>query len=559
MADAPNQESKIKNIKEAEKERAKARGIRTMAEDISMLSGGGIKKETPKKRREFTTPNFLRRILTKEETPKEKLEKPPEPPKIEIKEKREEIIPSKEVEKEKIELAKLKEKKEAAKKEKEEGKLRIEMETRKALEAKIEEEERRRKEGKLVKAPNFFQKLFLRGKEVEEKVKEKEEERGETEEAKIETKMAAAKLKEEIQKKKELERLEKREEIRRTIEERLKKEEEERKNKEEERQQILKEREERGRFKIREPEEEIRKVELRKKIERKLKIPPPPEPILPEKPRGLASPLPGIFISILLLASMAGLLIFLKNYQLKPSLPPSPTLPKAQIASLPLPPSTPTHKECQGLKCIVVEGEGPDLCKTNENCKPVLPPIAIDISEEIPLSNLSSDIFIPLLDKKFQKEYPPGTFIEIVPKYKGKLLTISQLFQALDLHPPKDVKDNLETYTLYLYSQKELFVQQRRNRLGIAFRIKEGKIGIVRTAMNQWEKVLPDDFYKVHTLWKRGQKASPNFLDNSYKGIHIRYTNFPVPDLSIDWAIKKDILILTTSRESMWRTIDIIK
>ena len=161
--------------------------------------------------------------------------------------------------------------------------------------------------------------------------------------------------------------------------------------------------------------------------------------------------------------------------------------------------------------------------------------------------------------KKFQKEYPPGTFIEIVPKYKGKLLTISQLFQALDLHPPKDVKDNLETYTLYLYSQKELFVQQRRNRLGIAFRIKEGKIGIVRTAMSQWEKVLPGDFYKVHTLWKRGQKASPNFLDNSYKGIHIRYTNFPVPDLSIDWAIKKDILILTTSRESMWRTIDIIK
>ena len=553
----PNQESEIKNIKKSKEERAKAKGIRTMAEDISMLGGKGIKKETPSKKRELVTPNFLRRILAREKPPKEKPEKVPIPPKTE--EKKEEIVAPKETE-EKIELSELKKKEEAIRKAKEEEKLRAQIETRKALEAKIEEEEKEREKGKLIGAPNFFQRLFLRRKETEEKLKEKEEKK-KTEEAKIETKMAEAKLKEETQKTKELAELKKKEEIRIMTGERIKREEEERRKREEERQRILKEREEKRRFKFvkPEPEKEAKRAELREKIEKKLKIPPPPEPILPEKPRGFTSPLPGIFISVLLLASIAGVIIFLKNYQLKPSLPPYPSLPEVQVASLPSPPSAPTHKECQGLKCIVVEGEGPDLCKSDENCKPVLPPIAIDISEEIPLTNLSSDVFIPLLDKKFQKEYPPGTFIEIIPKYKGKLLTISQLFQALDLHPPKDVKENLETYTLYLYSQKELFVQQRRNRLGIAFRIKSGKIGIVRTAMSQWEKVLPDDFYKVHTLWKRGPKASPNFLDNYYKSIRIRYTNFPVPDLSIDWAIKKDILILTTSRESMWKTIDIIK
>ena len=95
--------------------------------------------------------------------------------------------------------------------------------------------------------------------------------------------------------------------------------------------------------------------------------------------------------------------------------------------------------------------------------------------------------------------------------------------------------------------------------MGIAFKIKEGKTGVVRVAMAEWEKVLPDDFLKVHTLWQRGEKASSDFLNNTYAGIPIRYTNFPVPDLSIDWAIKNDILLITTSRESMWRTIDVLK
>jgi hypothetical protein len=80
--------------------------------------------------------------------------------------------------------------------------------------------------------------------------------------------------------------------------------------------------------------------------------------------------------------------------------------------------------------------------------------------------------------------------------------------------------------------------------------------------MSQWEKVLPDDFLKVHTLWKRGKKASPEFLDCldlRYSDVPIRYTNFPVPDLSIDWAIYDNVLLITTSRESMWQSIDVLK
>lgn len=453
MEPAPEQkpdEKEIEKIVEIEEKRKREAGIRTMAEDISLLTGK--KKREVSKRRGFkVTPDFLKQVLMKR------------------REGREEEIEKKE---EKIEkLAKLKEEKE---KEKEEVKIKKEEEIKRAIEERI----KKREEGK---------------------------EAGERERQRILREMEAKKI----------------------LMERRKKEEEER--------------------------------EKRKKIERKFKIPPPPEAFLPEEPKVKVSVLPGIFIFFLLLGGFFGLFFILKNYQLTPPLPPQPPLPKVEIAALPAPPSVPYHKECRGTKCVTVEGEGPDLCKTDKDCRPVLPPLFIDISESLPLTKLTSDVFISLLDKKFQKEYPPGTFIEIVPKYKGELLTISQLFEALDLHPPKDVKNNLETYTLYLYSQKELFVQKRRNRLGIAFRIKEGKAGIVRTAMAKWEKVLPDDFNKVHTLWKRGAKASPYFLDNYYSGVHIRYTNFPVPDLSIDWAITGDILLLTTSRESMWKTIDKIK
>jgi len=67
-----------------------------------------------------------------------------------------------------------------------------------------------------------------------------------------------------------------------------------------------------------------------------------------------------------------------------------------------------------------------------------------------------------------------------------------------------------------------------------------------------------EDFKDLHTLWERGAPKKYKFLDNYHKGVHIRYINFPQPDLSIDWAIKDDILLITTSRESMWRSIDVL-
>lgn len=58
-----------------------------------------------------------------------------------------------------------------------------------------------------------------------------------------------------------------------------------------------------------------------------------------------------------------------------------------------------------------------------------------------------------------------------------------------------------------------------------------------------------------------GNQATPDFQDNAYNGVAIRYINFPLPDLSIDYAIIPDqrLYIVATSQEAMYAIIDRIR
>jgi hypothetical protein len=46
------------------------------------------------------------------------------------------------------------------------------------------------------------------------------------------------------------------------------------------------------------------------------------------------------------------------------------------------------------------------------------------------------------------------------------------------------------------------------------------------------------------------------FLDNTYKGISIKYINLPDPSLTIDYAVAGQLLLVTTSKASMYDAID---
>lgn len=291
-----------------------------------------------------------------------------------------------------------------------------------------------------------------------------------------------------------------------------------------------------------------------------ISFPIPPEKEIIKFPKESKFSIKSILFFIFLLGIISSLIYFFKNYKPTPSLT-VPPLPPEKIVELPQPQLV-FHKKCQEQKCVIVEGEGEDTCQEDKDCIPKpqpLPVFAIGVFEEIELNNLTFEEFLPLLDEFFKKEYPPKTFIEIIPKFNKERVNINQLFEILGFEPPLEIKENVEDYTLYLYSQQELFNQLRRNRLGIAFGIKSEKIETVKETLRKWEEKIIDDLEKIHRLWRRGRPKTSHFVDNTHLGILIRYINFPFPDLAIDLAIVKDVLLITTSRESMWISIEVLQ
>ena len=46
------------------------------------------------------------------------------------------------------------------------------------------------------------------------------------------------------------------------------------------------------------------------------------------------------------------------------------------------------------------------------------------------------------------------------------------------------------------------------------------------------------------------------FLNANYKDVAVRYRNFPIDTMTIDYALSGDTLLITTSKNSMFRAID---
>lgn len=62
-------------------------------------------------------------------------------------------------------------------------------------------------------------------------------------------------------------------------------------------------------------------------------------------------------------------------------------------------------------------------------------------------------------------------------------------------------------------------------------------------------------------LVPRGDQATEEFSDNTYKTLDIRFLNFPMRDITIDYALypEENWLILATSRQFIYRIIDLLE
>jgi len=130
-------------------------------------------------------------------------------------------------------------------------------------------------------------------------------------------------------------------------------------------------------------------------------------------------------------------------------------------------------------------------------------------------------------------------------------LLSSEIIDGLGLAMPNNIYGSIsEDYNLFFYGQPS-----GESRVVLIFKLTNSDI---EDHMISWESTMIYDLENLFLGQSHGEPATENYQDNFYKNIHIRYLNLPEPSLTMDHAvvISQDYLILTTSREAAWATVD---
>jgi len=230
-----------------------------------------------------------------------------------------------------------------------------------------------------------------------------------------------------------------------------------------------------------------------------------------------------------------------------------------------------THRQCQNCQCVVVEGEGANDCLTDSECQPTepsLPVLLAQVSNTEIINILVGEeiLFKDNLKSEIAKEQPLSTIKRILPKIVdseeicaglsisgGKYANLSELISLLGINISDEISQQFYSFTeqdylLFSHSQLE------GNRLGLSIKLKQE--ANLSEMLKNWEESILTDLKSM--LLQEEVPEPTSFEDNIYKDIAIRYINFPDPDLSIDYAVFDNKLIITTSRESMYGIIDVL-
>lgn len=186
--------------------------------------------------------------------------------------------------------------------------------------------------------------------------------------------------------------------------------------------------------------------------------------------------------------------------------------------------------------------------------QPITPSESLILVDETKIASVSAKLnLLGLLEQESELEQQSGSFKRIaVLKNEQEFLSLTELFQRLKINVLPYVQTELkENYTLVLYSQNG------KRHLGLITEIEN--ITNLKEQLRFWEQTIVDDLENFFLGRVRGEPATPNFLDNIYKEVAIRYINFPEPDLTIDYAVVDNFFVLTTSKEAIYRIIDRIK
>jgi len=220
-----------------------------------------------------------------------------------------------------------------------------------------------------------------------------------------------------------------------------------------------------------------------------------------------------------------------------------------------------THFECQNEQCVEIEGEGENQCQLNEDCKPIIPEQLISSYKietiELPIEKYESfiDRFESIYRTKQEKNTFKSVLIKLIKQTKKEYADLYFFISISKINIPENIQNaiadseiNGDNYNLFLYNNGE------ENRVGLIISMKESP-SLVKDLIT-WEETMVDDISSFIFKNEILESATEEFQDNIYNGVTMRYINFPTSDLSVDYAIIGDKLIITTSKDSMYAVID---
>jgi len=221
------------------------------------------------------------------------------------------------------------------------------------------------------------------------------------------------------------------------------------------------------------------------------------------------------------------------------------------------PPIIVSHYECQENQCLSIEGEGDNQCQIDIDCLPTITEpsslIPVATTETIELITGQENLLIGQLKVLVAQEQAGGTFKRVLVKLTDqagvRYADLNTLMIALGISIPESiVSATVGDYTLFLYSQTE------GNRLGLI--VKMGESETLVSDLKAWETTALNDLKSMILVDEIPVPATEGFQDNTHNDVYIRYMNFNTPDLSLDYGLVPGNLVLSTSRESMFATID---
>lgn len=193
-----------------------------------------------------------------------------------------------------------------------------------------------------------------------------------------------------------------------------------------------------------------------------------------------------------------------------------------------------------------VEPEPNPIIKT----EPQLSAPLISLEEKKILFLVSGKNLFQLLREEAKSEQKIQTFKRIgALKSETEFLSLEEVMQSLEIPISPYVSSELKnSYNLLIFSQ------ETGKRIGIIIEINNPEN--LKTQMKTWESTLLDDFKNFYPIQAPGQAASKNFLDDNYKNVIIRYKNLPYSTLTLNYTILGNFLVIGTSKELMYSTID---